>query len=165
MTTSHIVKADELDWNHTKVGEHFECFRKALGREAGAQKIGCSLHRVPPGKRAWPKHAHYVNEESLYILAGTGVAQIGDTQQAVSAGDYVVYPAGAAYAHQLEATGSEDLLYLCFSTMEAPDVVHYPDSKKIGVMVGSAPGGDPQKRQITAYFEQGSDVPYWQGET
>ena len=165
MGKTYIARSEDLNWDHTVAGEGFESYRKALGSVAGAEKIGCTLYRVPSGKCSWPRHAHYVNEESIYILSGEGVARIGEDSHGVSAGDYIVYPPGDGTAHQLQAVGGSDLVYLCFSTMEEPDVIRYPDSKKIGVMVGAAPGGDQSKSDISAFFEEGSDVPYWKGET
>ena len=57
-----------------------------------------------------------------------------------------------------------DLKYLCISTMLEPDVVLYPDSKKFGVLAGSAPGGDKADRTFEIFAKTDSGVPYWDGE-
>ena len=67
-------------------------------------------------------------------------------------------------AHQLFNEGSEVLRYLVFSTMEEPDVVVYPDSKKVGVFAGAAPGGDKAARTLLTYLPLASEVDYWSGE-
>jgi len=41
--------------------------------------------------------------------------------------------------------------------------VLYPESDKVGVIAGSAPGGDEEKRTLAAWFEN-KPVDYWQGE-
>jgi len=55
-----------------------------------------------------------------------------------------------------------DLIYLYLSTINEPDVVLYPDSDKVGVIAGSAPGRDEEKRTLAAWFEN-KPVDYWQG--
>ena len=91
---------------------------------------------VQPGRRAFPFHAHLVNEEALFILDGTGSLRLGDHTVAVRAGDYVALPAGTDGAHQLVNDGDAPLRYLCVSTMTSPEVALYPDSDKLGVMGG-----------------------------
>jgi len=164
MKRNAIVNQSEIEWQRSSHGDRYEVWRKALGREAGSQKLGCSLYRLPPGKKAWPRHAHLANEEAIYILEGQGRSRIGKETQHVGPGDFLALVADPDAAHQLENTGREDLIYLCFSTMLAPDVIRYPDSGKTGVLAGSAPGGDPAKRMLTAFFPDGSEVPYWKDE-
>ncbi|MEB3830591.1 hypothetical protein [Phormidium sp. CCY1219] len=66
-------------------------------------------------------------------------------------------------AHQLINTGETMLGYLCFSTMLEPDVMEYPDSGKIGVFAGSAPGGAKETRTLSRFFPHDSQVNYWEG--
>ena len=56
------------------------------------------------------------------------------------------------------------LRYLAISTMREPDVMEYPDSGKITVFAGAAPGGDKAARRIAASFLQEDAVDYWEGE-
>lgn len=53
---------------------------------------------------------------------------------------------------------------LCFSTMIEPDITAYPDSSKIGVFAGAAPGGVKEKRTLNAYFPSDGETDYWDGE-
>ena len=48
--------------------------------------------------------------------------------------------------------------------MEEPEVNEYPDSDKLYVMVGSAPGGDPGERAVDAAFRRSDAVSYEEGE-
>jgi hypothetical protein len=57
-----------------KTPEKFSAQVGDVGRRLGAQKLGCNLTVVPPGKRAWPFHNHRVNEEMFVVLEGEGEA-------------------------------------------------------------------------------------------
>jgi uncharacterized cupin superfamily protein len=127
--------------------------RRKLAAAAGGGRLGVSLVDLQPRHRSWPHHAHTANEEALYILEGRPTLRIGDERVPLEPGDYVALPPGTA--HQL--IGHDEVTrYLCVSTMTAPDVVRYPDSDKIGVMVGDA---------LTAYFHEEHAVDYWAGES
>jgi len=40
----------------------------AIANLIGAKKLGYRMTVVPPGKKAWPYHAHLVNEEELSFM-------------------------------------------------------------------------------------------------
>ncbi|TXD34411.1 cupin domain-containing protein [Lujinxingia vulgaris] len=164
MSQSHRVHPDELEWREQSHGERFASRRKQLGKAAGAQRLGCSLFEVPVGRAAFPFHAHLGNEEALYILSGSGEVRHGESRYPVGAGHFVAFPAGVEHAHQVINTGTEVLRYLVVSTMNAPDVMLYPDSDKIGVMGGEAPGGDASKRTLNVFLPLSAEVGYWEGE-
>lgn len=106
----------------------------SLGKGIGARKLGVSMAIVPPGKRAFPKHAHHVNEEMMFILEGTGTYHCGTESGPITAGDIISAPPGnGSTAHQIENTSNAPLKYLTFSTKLEPEVVEYPDSGKFGV--------------------------------
>ena len=65
---------------------------------------------------------------------------------------------GEEGSHQISNTSDEPLRYLCLSTMDEPDVLVYPDSGKIGVFAGSAPGGPKEKRTLHKYLRAGAEV-------
>lgn len=137
-------------------------YRRRLGAATGGQKLGASLVELQPRHRSWPHHAHAANEEALYILEGRATLRLDEERIPLEQGDYVTLPAGRA--HQL-INQDEVTRYLCISTMNHPDVVRYPDSEKVGVWVGAAPGGDKADRTQTAFFHQDHAVDYWNGES
>jgi uncharacterized cupin superfamily protein len=139
--------------------------RKQLGSAAGAQKLGCSLVELPPGKRSWPYQYHAANEEAIFVLEGRGRVRIGDSETSVRAGDYVALLAGPGSAHQTFNDSDAVLRYLCLSTMIEPDVNFYPESDKIGFFAGSAPGGDRTKRFLEGFVSTAACVDYWDGES
>ncbi|GAB7093519.1 hypothetical protein JCM30237_06710 [Halolamina litorea] len=167
------VNEADLEWVTTEHGE--TAFRRkklaaaAAGGAGGAEppatdpELGCSLYELPPGKRSWPFHYHTGNEEAFYVLAGAGTLRAADDEHPLEAGDFVACPAGAEGAHRLVNDGDEPLRYLALSTMREPDVTVYPDSDKIGVFTGAAPGGEGD-RDVSGYYERGASVDYWDGE-
>lgn len=137
--------------------ERFAPLLARIGPMIGARHLGCTLTVLPPGKRAFPRHNHRVNEEMFIILSGTGTLRLGDKTHPLRAGDIVACPPGGVEsAHQILNDGVAELRYLAISTMQSPDIVDYPDSGKIGIShVGSG------FRLITT---PGSAVDYWQDE-
>lgn len=144
--------------------ERYEARFGALAGELGARKLGYRLTILPPGKRAWPRHAHHVNEELFVILSGRGTAIIGDDRVPIREGDVVAAPPDPDEPHQIVNDSSDELRYLAISTMEEPDVVSYPDSDKIGVIAGSPPGGDKGERTVFHFTRRSDDLGYWHGE-
>ncbi len=160
----NVVGHRDVEWSERYHGESFGYRRKALGSAAGGEMLGCSLYEVPPGRRAWPYHYHLANEEAIYVLEGSGTLRIGADEIQVSEGDYVALPATAEGAHQLINTSEEVLRYLCFSTMVEPDVTVYPDSGKIGIFGGAAPGGPNEQRTFSKFLRGDAEVGYYDGE-
>lgn len=160
----HVVNAADLAPADSSHGTRFAARRWQLGAAAGARALGASLMEVPPGKTAWPRHYHAGNEEAIYVLEGEGTLAIGEERVRVGPGDFVALPAGPGAAHQLVNDGAARLRYLCISTMNPTDVLVYPDSHKIGVMGGAAPGGDKRERFLAGFFRDDATVGYWDGE-
>lgn len=108
--------------------------RARLGRAAGAQRLGASLFRVPPGAKTFPLHAHLHNEELLVVVAGRPTLRtLEDDARLLQPGDVVAFPAGRAGAHELRNDGDEDVSVLIVSTMLAPEVNLFPDTGELWV--------------------------------
>ncbi|MGH7933462.1 MAG: cupin domain-containing protein [Candidatus Binataceae bacterium] len=163
-THTNVIHQDEQPWTGLVQGKGFRCRRKSFSGAAAAHKLGCSLFEVPPGASAFPYHYHCANEEAIYVLDGEGTLRLGEAEVALRKGHFVALPPGKQCAHRLVNSSDRPLLYLCFSTMEEPEVSIYPDSKKFGVMVGAAPGGAREKRTLSAAFKLASEVPYLEDE-
>jgi uncharacterized cupin superfamily protein len=135
----------------------------AIGTRIGARRLGYNLTVVPPGAAAYPAHCHRVNEEMFFILSGTGVLRWGTQRHAVRAGTFIACPPGGRdTAHQIVNTGDVPLHYLAVSTKASPEVVHYPDSGKSGLLVEFRDGSGPQR--LVHLWRDGESVPYWEGE-
>lgn len=127
------VDSNDLPKRIIKHASGFEAQVCRLGPQIGAKQLGCSVVDVPPGKKAWPKHAHSVNEEMFYILSGRGTLHYGEQQQEIKSGDLISCPANLKMAHQLENTGQEPLRYLALGTQIEPEICYYPNSDKFGI--------------------------------
>lgn len=131
----------------------------AISPKIGARGLGYNLTVLAPGKAAFPKHSHRVNEEMFFILDGTGELRLGDATHPVRAGDVIACPPGGPdTAHQLINTGREELRFLAVSTMMFPEICEYPDSGKLNAITGSGPD---DFRHIARH---GEGLDYWDGE-
>ena len=164
MSQKHIVHVSDVPEESIPApeGTSFGGTRQRVGLAVGAEKLGYGLFTVPPGKTAFPLHVHTLNEELIYVLKGEGTLRFGDEEVAVRAGMFIACPGGVDMTHQLVNTSEADLRYLCVSTMQYPDIVHYPDSDKVGVYAG--PGASSQK-PFRGIYKKGTEVPYYQDET
>jgi uncharacterized cupin superfamily protein len=110
-------------------GGSFEFRGRWLAETLGLERLGCSVYVVPPGKRAYPYHAHGEVEEMFVILSGEGTLRHEGEQHAIRAGDVIASPLGTA--HQIINSSDQNLRYLAISSISSTDVVRYPDSGKI----------------------------------
>jgi len=145
--------------------ERFDSKMGIIGPRIGAQKIGCNITAVPPGKRAFPFHNHRVNEEMAIVLQGTGEIRIGDTTYPIRAGDVIALPPGGKEtAHQIINSGTDELRYLAISTKLSPELVDYPDSGKFGVLAELPAGADGKPGRFIFVGREGQSLNYWDGE-
>lgn len=146
-------------------GESFEARKAAVAAPLGATRLGARYVEIPPGKKGWPYHCHLANDEMFVILSGSGILRYGEEEFPLAAGDVAVCPAGGTEtAHQLIAGPDEALRYLAISSMHDPDIVEYPDSGKMAVYAGAAPGGDAKLRRLALTFQRPAAAGYWDGE-
>ena len=161
-----VLNIADVSMRSSAHGDRFAAKLGRIGSVIGAQKLGCQLHVVPPGKMAFPRHAHHANEEMFLILEGEGQYRFGPDTYPVRKGDVLSAPAGTAEvtAHQIINTGASDLHYLAFSTRNDPDVVEYPDSGKF--MVSSMVPSDAglKAARIMHIARPDSSIDYWDGE-
>ena len=145
-------------------GDNFKAQIGSFGRMIGSTGIGVMLHVVPPGKKAFPYHAHHQTHELFLVLEGEGTYRFGPDSYPVKAGDVMAAPTGGAdVAHQIVNTGKAPLRYLGISANPGnSDVVEYPDSGKFAVSsrVDRATG----KGGIRYIGRKESSLDYWDGE-
>jgi uncharacterized cupin superfamily protein len=158
MTRRHdnVVNPDELTSSEGPRRGSYASTQWSLGRSAGGKDLGCTLYEVQPGKIAFPYHWHGGIEEALIVISGVGTLRLGGSEVAVRAGDYIAMPVGAGHAHQLRNTGTEPLRYYAVSTKKDPEVVGYPDSKKVALSTGHGPNGP-----LRALFHEETAVDYF----
>ena len=136
-----------------------------IGALIGAKKLGCQLHIVQAGQKAFPRHAHHANEEMFFVVSGSGTYRYGTESRAIRAGDVISAPAGKVEtAHQILNTSDAELRYLAFSTRLDPDVVEYADSNKFMVASLIPDDGGLRGAGLMYIGRLDSAVDYWDGE-
>jgi len=135
MTQGPIVNIDDVPLMDRAHGDKFAVKWGRVGPLIGSTGLGCAVHVVPAGKRAFPFHRHHVIDEMFFIMSGAGEYRLGEKTYPLRTGDFVAAPAGGE-AHQIINTGADELTYLAFSSGGSVDVVDYPDSGKIAVAAG-----------------------------
>jgi len=164
--TRPVINIDELEYMEIAHGDRFQARLGAISPRIGAQKLGYNLTVLPPGKRAFPRHNHHVNEEMFFILDGAGELRVGEESWPLRAGDVIACPPGGPEtAHQIANTSeSEDLRFLAVSSSMSPEIVDYPDSGKFGVreVTGRDENGMPSGFRFVGRIEDERD--YWEGE-
>jgi uncharacterized cupin superfamily protein len=96
-----------------------------LGRAIGLQRTGVNFAKIPPGKESFVYHAHYREEEWIYILSGYGIAEIDGEEFEVYPGDFMAFPAPSV-AHHLRNAGDEDLVYLMGGENVDVEIADFP---------------------------------------
>lgn len=85
---------------------------RRLGKEAGLERIGINIQRLPPGTRSsWP-HAEENEEEFVYVLEGEVDAWINGDIHPMVAGDLAAFPVGTGICHCFINNGQQDVLLL-----------------------------------------------------
>ena len=131
-----------------------------LARGTAAKRLGASIDIVPPGKRACPYHFHYVEEEMLIVLEGSGTLRVAGEMLPIREGDMMFIPPGPEYPHQILNTSDKVLKYLSFSVNAETEICEYPDSNKYLAFSRTAgpllDGGKMHRAK--------DDLDYWDGE-
>jgi uncharacterized cupin superfamily protein len=104
---------------------HSEVHIRPLSRLTGMSRLGISQARVPPGKESFIYHTHHQEEEFIYILSGRGVAEIGDQEYEVAAGDFMAFPTPSV-GHHLRNPFDEDLVYLTGGENRSVEIADFP---------------------------------------
>jgi uncharacterized cupin superfamily protein len=100
-----------------------------LAKSTGLKRVGVNLARIPPGKESFAYHAHWMEEEWIYVLSGRGVARIDGVEYEVGAGDFMAFPAPGV-AHHLRNPYETELVYLMGGENLPMDVADFPELGK-----------------------------------
>lgn len=165
MTTKPVLNIDDAPLRDMSHGDGFAAKLGRIGPLIGAKKLGCQLHIVPPGKKAFPRHAHHANEEMFFVVSGKGTYRLGEETFEIRAGDVIAAPAGdGSTAHQIVNTSGEELRYLAFSTRHDPEVVEYPDSGKFAVASMAPEDKGLMGARLVYVGRVATSLDYWEGE-
>ena len=124
------VKANEWDREEDRPG--WRSKDAWVGAKIGAELLGGSLYELEPGDRLWPYHTHHANEEWLIVVRGRPTLRTAAGERELGEGDVVCFPRGKDGLHQVRNTSESPIRVLMLSSRNAPDIVEYPDSGKVG---------------------------------
>lgn len=108
---------------------------QSLGDAVGLERIGLHVIRVPAGKESYLFHAHHTEEEFVFVLSGRGIAEIGEAEYEIGAGDFIGFPTPSPGHHLRNASG-DDLVYLSGGERHTAEIIDYPRAGKRMIRVG-----------------------------
>ncbi len=108
--------------------------KRPLGELFGLGNFGVNLTRLAPGAVSALRHAHLVQDEFIYILAGEPVLRTDAGDTPLAPGMCAGFPKGSGDAHQLYNPGPAEVLYLEVGDRSPGEQVSYPDDDLQAVM-------------------------------
>ena len=124
---------EDVAWEEFSHGTRYATRFRQLGEFGGCQRVGVCLEELAAGMQAYPNHYHHLEEEQLYILAGSVTLRLGQRSYVMNAGSYVVFPAGQKAGHSIYNHGDVVCRYLVIGERNPQDVIVYPDSNRVSV--------------------------------
>lgn len=101
--------------------------KRPLGDVFGLVNFGVNLTRLAPGSMSALRHAHSVQEEFIYVLAGHPTLVTDEGETSLAPGMCAGFRAGTGNGHHLINNTDEDALYLELGDRTAGDSIIYPD--------------------------------------
>jgi uncharacterized cupin superfamily protein len=143
-------------WDRDNDREGYRHKVTVIGDRLGASLLGGSLYEIAPGESTWPYHYEQGCEEWLIVVAGRPTLRTPDGERELEPGDVAVFPEGPNGAHKVTNASADPARLLILSSKSPLAVVHYPDSKKVGIW--SREGG------YEAMLPAEPTLDYWDGE-
>jgi uncharacterized cupin superfamily protein len=154
METFNLFAAS--DWEQENDRDGYRHKVTAFGKRLGADLLGASLYELPPGEKTWPYHYEQGCEEWALVVSGRPTLRSADGEQQLEPGDVLVFPEGPAGAHQISNRTDEPVRVVLLSSKSPLAVVHYPDSRKVGIWSRS--------EGYQSMLSTEAELDYWEGE-
>ena len=122
----------EPEFDQQREHPGFRAQRSRLGWHLGMQRLGASIWEIEPGEAAYPYHYHLGEEELLIVLLGRPSLRTNGEWRELEPGDALSFPLGREGGHQVANWADVTARFLAISTSGTPDLVVYPDSRKLG---------------------------------
>jgi uncharacterized cupin superfamily protein/8-oxo-dGTP pyrophosphatase MutT (NUDIX family) len=99
-----------------------------LSRHFKMKNIAINLVRMPVGRRSsWP-HAHFFEEEFVFVLRGNPTVRLDGKDYEATPFTGIDFKAGSGVAHTIVNTSNDFIYYLCLGECDArEDKIYYPD--------------------------------------
>ncbi len=135
-----LLRAAEIEAKKT-TGAHpwneNSSFRSTqLSRSLGMERSIVVHVAIPPGKESFVPHTHEREEEWMYILSGSGTADIDGEEVAIGAGDFLGFTTPSV-VHHLRNTGDSELVYLMGGECLYAEASNFPTLNKRKIRFGS----------------------------
>ena len=149
-----VTRQADIAAKHEKHAE-YEYYKHLVLPKAGNQ-CTIAIMEIPPGKAAFPCHYHIGITEVFYIISGEGNLETPEGEKKIASGDVIVFPPGEGGCHKIwNCSATESLRYIDFDTTTMSDVIFYPQSDKIGMVLNGTPH---------SFFKGTDAVDYYDGE-
>lgn len=124
-----LIKADEVAGKAASFSHPWNLNSEIIGTHlstlVGLSRTGVSLVRIPAGKESFVYHSHHREEEWIYIISGSGIAEINGEEFEVTAGDFMGFPTPSV-AHHLRNPYDESLVYLMGGENLDVEIAEFP---------------------------------------
>ncbi len=78
MTEKTVINIDDVPMVDRGNGKQFAVKWGRVGPLVGLNGLGCAVHIVPPGKKAFPFHRHHVQDELFFVVSREGEYRFGE---------------------------------------------------------------------------------------
>ena len=151
-----IVNEEDIAPKHKNEHYPYAYSKREITSREDFVQCYVAIYEIPPKMSNYPLHYHTANTEVFYIIQGNGILVTSDGQKAIKQGDFIVCPPSEKSAHKIINTSENEVLkYIDFDTTNSPDIVHYPDSEKVGIIIHN---------KSCNFFRCGEEVDYYDGE-
>lgn len=151
-----ILQKANLTPKHKAEQAPYEYVKYPVTNDPSHDPCCVMIYEIPPLKANYPYHYHTCNTEVFYIISGEGILESPEGERVIKPGDVIYCPPTAEAAHLLRNTStSEKLCYIEFDTNQMPDLVHYPRTHKVGMMLAE---------EDNLFFKEADRVAYYEGE-
>lgn len=149
-----ITNKNSIEPKHKSEHESYEYYKYEVTKPSKENQCYVAIYKIPPQKANYPYHYHLKNEEVFYIISGNGILETPDGNKTISAGDIVVSPPLEKGAHRIiNSSQTEMLIYFECDTVSYPDIVYYPNSDKVGIILNDEPNTFYNKHTSVNYYE------------
>lgn len=151
-----ITKKENLKVIHKAEHEPYEYNKYEITSRQEFDQCYVAIYEIPPQKCNYPYHYHTENTEVFYIISGQGILETPSGIRSITAGDIVVCPPSENSAHRIKNTSETEVLtYVDYDTANSPDILHYPHSRKTGIVTHN---------QGSVFFKDETEADYYDGE-
>lgn len=151
-----IINEEDIVKKHKNEHEAYSYSKREVTSRKDFDQCYVAVYEIPHQKANYPLHYHTANTEVFYIIQGKGTLITEGGKKEIKQGDFIVCPHSEKSAHKIINTSESEILkYIDFDTTNSPDVIHYPDSGKVGIVVHN---------KSADFFRIKEKVDYYNGE-